>query len=119
MAGSTFTPSYQGLGDNVLRAGFMVAEMGRRAQKVMDRAVATAPVYDGPGEDEHRGRYKASFALSTTDHGGWKGNRAAGIVSNGAPEAIFEEFGVRADRHEPRGQRSRHILRDALGAAGD
>ena len=119
MGGSTFTPSYQGLGDNVLRADFMVAEMGARAQRVMARAIATAPVYSGPGEDEHRGRYKESFSVSTTDHGGWKGNRAAGIVTNDSPESAFVEFGVRPDKHEPHGQRAHATLRNALNAAGD
>lgn len=116
MAASVFTPSYQGLGDNVLRAGFMVAEMRSRAEKVMAFAIATAPVYEGP-DDEHRGRYKASFSVSSTNHGGWKGNRAAGIVTNSAPEAPAVEFGIRPSGHE-RGQGAHATLRRALSAAG-
>lgn len=119
MAGSKITFSYQGIGDNVLRADFMVAEMGRRAQRVMDRAVETAPVYEGDEEDPHRGRYKESFSVSTTTHGGYRGNRAAGIVTNDAPEAIFVEKGLRPSRFHPEGQRAHHTLLNALQAAGD
>lgn len=120
MAGSSFTPSYQGLGDNVLRADFMVAEMGRRIRNVMALAEATAPVYTGPGEDTHRGRYKASYSVSTTDHGGWRSNRAAGVLTDSAPEALFVEVGVRPDEHEPHGQRAHHTMMNALRrGAGD
>lgn len=111
MAGSTFTPSYSGLGNEVLRAGFMVEEMVSRAERVMAEAVATAPVYAGPGHDPHRGRYKASFSVHGTAAGGVKGDRAAGIVSNDAPEAFYVEFGTRNNR-------AHATLRNALNAAG-
>ena len=119
MAGSTYTGSYSGIGE-MLRADFMVEEMGRRAQAVMDQAVATAPVYAGREGDPHRGRYKGSFSMHTTDHGGWKGDRAAGIVTNDSPEAVFVEYGTRAGRYHPEGQRGHHTLLNALrSAAGD
>jgi hypothetical protein len=105
---STYTPSYQGLGDNVLRAAFMVAAMRERAERVKALAEAIAPVYAGP-DDRHRGRYKASFSVSTTDHGGSKGMRAAGIVTNSAPEAFVVEFGTSK-------QRGHNTLRTALAA---
>jgi hypothetical protein len=119
MAGSKMEFSYEGIGENILRADYMVAEMGRRAQAVMDEAVATAPVYEGREDDPHRSRYKESFSMHTTDHGGSKGNRAAGIVSNDAPEAVFVEFGTKPGRFHPAGQRAHATLRNALHAAGD
>lgn len=109
--GSKITFSYQGIGDEILRAGWMVAEMEARAQEVMAYAVATAPVYSGPYPDYHRGRYRNSFSVSSTAHGGYKGDRAAGIVTNNAPEALVVEFGNR-------NQRPHGTLRNALNAAG-
>jgi hypothetical protein len=104
----------------MLRADFMVEEMGRRAQAVMDQAVATAPVYTGTGRDTHRGRYKDSFSVHTTDHGGWKGDRAAGIVTNDAPEAIYVEYKSEHRTGEGvRVQPGHHTLLNALSAAGD
>ena len=120
MAGSVYVGSYAGVGE-MLRADFMVEEMGRRAQAVMDQAVATAPVYTGTGGDPHRGRYKDSFSVHTTDHGGWKGDRAAGIVTNDAPEAIFVEYASKhRTEHGIREQAGHHTLLNALySAAGD
>ena len=106
--GATFTASYAGIGASLLRADFMVAEMERRAEAVKALAEAIAPVYKGP-DDPHRGRYKASFSVSSTDHGGSKGNRAAGIVTNSAPEALVVEFGDSK-------QRGHYTLRTALAA---
>jgi hypothetical protein len=119
VAGSTYKGSYTGIGE-MLRSDFLEAEMGRRAQRVADLAVASAPVYGGPDEDPHRGRYKESFSVSTTGRGGWKKDRAAGIVTNDAPEAVFVEYGVRATKYHPSGQPGHHTLLNALYAgAGD
>jgi hypothetical protein len=120
VAGSKYVGSYSGIGE-MLRADFMVEEMGRRAQAVMDQAVATAPVYTGTGRDTHRGRYKDAFSMHTTDHGGWKGDRAAGIVTNDAPEAVFVEFSSKhPTEHGIRMQPGHHTLLNALySAAGD
>jgi hypothetical protein len=105
---STYTPSYQGVGDNLLRAGFMVAEMEKRAERVRALAEAIAPVYHGP-DDPHRGRYKASFSVSSTDHGGSRGNRAAGVITSSDPQAFLIEFGDSK-------QAGHYTLRTALAA---
>ena len=44
--------------------------MRERAERIKEAAEARAPVYSGPGRDEHRGRYKESFSIETTSHGG-------------------------------------------------
>lgn len=95
----------------MLRAPFMEKEMRRRAEKVAEEARAKAPVGD-PKTDSHSGRYKASFRVDSTRHGGRKHDRAAGIVYNDSPEAFYVEFGT--SRHA-----ARHTLRDALHAARD
>lgn len=119
MGSSTYQSSFAGVGA-MLRSDFMQAEMGRRAQAVMDQAIATAPVYTGTGGDAHRGRYKDAFSMHTTDHGGWKGDRAAGIVTNDAPEAVFVEYSsTHATDHGVRVQQGHHTMLNALQAAGD
>lgn len=120
--GSSITFSYQGIGDNILRADFMVYEMRRRGQMVLDRCIETAPVYEGTGEDPHRGRYKESFSMYTTNHGGSKSNRAAAVITNTAPEALDVEYGA---HHWGKGrtrveiQPGHHTMYNAMGAAGD
>lgn len=109
MAGSTFDASYTGIGE-MLRSTFMLREMARRAEKVRDEAIRSAPV--GKRQDRHPGRYKASFHLEQTTHGGAHGDRAAAYVYNDAPEAFYVEFGTSR-------QQGRHILRNALNAARD
>lgn len=119
MGGSTYTSSYEGVGE-MLRSDFMQAEMGRRAQAVMDQAIATAPVYTGTGRDPHRGRYKDSFSMHTTDHGGWKGDRAAGVVTNSSEEAVFVEYSSTHPTEDGvRVQQGHHTMLNALQAAGD
>lgn len=108
---STLTFSYQAIGDELLRAGWMVGEMTARAEAVMAYAEAIAPVYTGTGWDPHRGRYRDSFSVSSTAHGGYKGDRAAGRVHNDSPEALVVEFGNSR-------QRAHATLRTALNAAG-
>ena len=108
--GSTLTFSYQAIGDELLRAGWMQAEMLARAEEVMAYAVAIAPVYTGRGWDPHRGRYRDSFYTSS-GIGGYKHDRAAGYVHNDSPEALVVEFGNR-------NQRPHATLRTALNAAG-
>lgn len=123
--------SYDGIGQ-LLRSDFMAAEMVRRAQKVADLARSRAPVYSGSGRDPHRGRYKDSFqVLGTRTGGGYRKNRAAGIVINNSPEAVFIEYGTQAhdtrirDRngrertiHVP-AMPARHVLGSSMMAAGD
>jgi hypothetical protein len=118
MAAAEYTPSYSGVGE-MLNAAWMVGEMRARGQAVMDEVEATAPVYDGPSGDPHRGRYKDSFRLEAKDHGGAKGDRAAAYVWNDSPEAAVVEFGFAPTAKRPRGQVAHRTLRNALDAAGD
>lgn len=105
---ATYEASFAGIGE-MLRAGFMVADMEARAEKVAALARATAPVYGGR-DDAHRGRYRADFTVSSTDHGGAKGRRAAGIVTNNDPAAFEIEMGT---SETP----AHYTLRRALAAA--
>lgn len=107
-----FTASYSGIGE-MLVADFMIAEMGARADRVLVRCIETAPVYAGPYQDYHRGRYRDSFrrAEETIKTSGRGTRRALGRVINDAPEAYWVEFGTRNnDAH--------HTMRNALDAAG-
>ena len=104
-----YTGSYSGLGE-MIRSGFMEAEMRGRADRVAALARAIAPVYEGP-DDPHRGRYKGSFVVSSTSRGGWRKNRASGIVTCTDPAALEIEFGT-SEHH------GHHVLRRALAAAG-
>jgi hypothetical protein len=88
---SSFDASYAGIG-KMIRSDYMLAEMMRRGRKVMEEAIATAPV-GKTKNDKHSGRYKASFELRGTHHGGWSRNRAMATVANTAPEAIYVEYG--------------------------
>jgi HK97 gp10 family phage protein len=112
MAGSSMRFSYEGIGE-MLRSPWMEAHMLERANRMKDRAEAIAPVYKGAGTDKHRGRYKASFRTHSVRDGGWRHDRAAGILINDAPEAVFVEFGT---SH----QRAHGTMREAMlsGALG-
>ncbi len=113
MAGSTYKGSYSGIGE-MLRSDFLKAEMRRRGEKVLDIAIAAAPVYHGDEKDYHRGRYKESFSIRDTNEGGSKGNRAACYVENSSPEAPYVEYGGKGHRD------ARHVMRNALmSGAGD
>lgn len=105
---STYTGSYSGIGA-MLRSEMMVSAMAARGERVLARAIGTAPVYKGP-DDRHRGRYKASFSMSTTSHGGSRGNRAAAVIRNSDPTAQYVEFGT-SEEH------GHYTLRNALSAA--
>ena len=119
MAGSKISFSYDAIGSEILRAPWMVEHMKARAQRIKELAESRAPVYDGPGSDPHRGRYKASFRVESTDHGGFKHDRAAGVVINDAPETVFVEFGHRAHGAIP-AQEGQHVLGSSMmAAAGD
>jgi hypothetical protein len=118
MAGSKMSFSYDAIGSEILRADFMVEHMRSRAQQMLTAAWDRAPVYTGEDRDEHRGRYRASLRLESTDHGGVKGDRAAGVVTADSPEAVFVEFGHRAHGRIP-AQEGQHVLGSALMAAAD
>lgn len=99
---SRYRHDYAAFDREVLCADWMVAEMAARAEKVLARAVETAPVdVDG----KHPGLYKASMKTESgikTSANGHK--RAYGRVSNDAPYAVFVEFGGKATpRHRTLG----------------
>lgn len=70
------------------------------AEEIRVRAEVIAPVYEGPGHDDHRGRYKASFHVKSELHAGATHDRAQATVYNDAPEAFFVEFGHRGAEPE-------------------
>ena len=119
MAGSKMSFSYDAIGSEILRADWMVEHMRARAQLMLTAAWDRAPVYTGEDRDDHRGRYRAAFRVETTDHGGYKHNRASASVIAESPEAVFVEFGHRAHGHIP-AQAGQHILGSSMmAAAGD
>jgi hypothetical protein len=89
---ATYTPDHAGIG-RMLRADFMVAEMVRRAEGIRARAEAIAPTGSRAEGDEEPGRYRASFRIRSSDHGGATRDRAEAIVYNDAPSAFWVEFG--------------------------
>jgi len=93
MTGVTFNPNHRGVGE-MLRSDFMQAAMLEHAERIKAVAEATAPV-GRPSEDEHAGRYKASFHVRVHARGGATGDRAEAIVSNDSPEARWVEWGTR------------------------
>jgi bacteriophage HK97-gp10 putative tail-component len=110
--------SFEAIGSEILRADFMVAEMEKRANRIKAEAEARAPVYDGPGRDPHRGRYKESIRVESTDHGGDRHDRAEARAVADSPEAIFVEKGARAYGGIP-ARPGQHIMAQAMMAAGD
>jgi hypothetical protein len=95
---SYYKHNYAAFGAEVLRAGFMHAEMLARAERVKAAAEAIAPVgdpesgwYTGGREP---GEYKASFRVSggVTAYGG-AGTRAFGRVTNVSDHAAAVEYG--------------------------
>lgn len=89
---SDFKPDHAGVG-RMLRSDFMERAMRVKAEGIMARAVALAPV--GRGRDKHPGRYKASFHIRSHSRGGATRDRAEAIVYNDAPEALYVEYGHR------------------------
>jgi hypothetical protein len=111
MPGSRMHFSYEGIGE-MLRSPWMEAHMLERADRMKDHAEAIAPVYQGKS-DKHRGRYKASFRTHSIRDGGWRHDRAAGILINDAPEAVFVEFGT--SRQRAHGTMREAMISGALG----
>lgn len=87
MAG--FVPSYVGIGE-MLRADYMVAEMGARMERVKVEAEATAPYDPNSTDGDH---YKDDFHVEVTDHGGVHHDRAEASCINTNNAAVFVEFG--------------------------
>lgn len=88
---SDYNPDHTGMAE-FLQSGMMQRMVGEVADKIRDRAMAMAPV-GNPIDDEHPGRYKASFHVLVHARGGATGDRAEAIVYNDSPEAIWVEFG--------------------------
>lgn len=118
MTGSKISFSYDGIGQ-LLRSAGMVEHMVSRAGKIKADAEGRAPVYEGPGRDPHRGRYKDSFKVEATPRGGGRHDRAEAKVINDSPEAIWVEKGARAYEGIP-ARPGQHIMAQAMmAAAGD
>lgn len=89
---ATYRHDYVKFGENVLNAGFMVAEMLARGEKVLARAIETAPYYEDDPDHIH---YRDNFVLTGGTHGGEGHDRAFAKVSNrDMPTALFVEFGT-------------------------
>jgi len=103
---STFKPSYSGVGQ-MLRAGFLVADMHARAERVAAAAKANAPFDKDDPDGQH---YVDAFKV-TSGVRHHKTTRAYGRVSNDDQAAVPVEFGnKRTPEHA--------TLRKALDAAG-
>ena len=90
---SEYNPDHLGMG-LLLESEILMRVVERVAQDIMGRAIAMAPVGD-PSEDEHPGRYKASFHIRTHVNGGATSDRVEAVVYNDAPEAVQVEYGHR------------------------
>ena len=90
---SDYTPSEVGMRE-FLNSEMLMRVVERTGEQIMVRAIAAAPVGD-PSEDEHPGRYKASFHLHSHRYGGATGDRVEAIVYNDSPEAVQVEYGHR------------------------
>jgi hypothetical protein len=99
---SSYNPDHVGMGQ-LLRSEGMQRAMLNRADLIMARAIAIAPI---DTHDDHPGRYKASFHTRVHDRGGATHDRAEAVVYNDSPEAIYVEFGHR-------GREPFNTLRDA------
>lgn len=104
---ASYKQSYKGVGE-LLNAGFIRAEMERRAAKVMARAKATAPDATPLGVG-----YTSSFEIEAGTKVSKKGTRRAlARVKNTSPHAIYVEFGGKnLDAHRTLGK----ALREAGG----
>lgn len=89
----TYTPDQIGMAEFLNSPG-MMRLVEHYADKIRDRAEAMAPIGE-PWEDDHPGRYKASFHVRSHRLGGATSDRAEAIVYNDSPEAVFVEYGHR------------------------
>lgn len=107
MARVRYRGSYSGVGEMLVSPG-MQAAMLRVAERIKDRAEATAPVGD-PETDPHAGRYKAAFRVESGVRRR-RTSRAYGRVINDVPEAAEVEWGTTE-------QEAHHTILNALTAA--
>ncbi|HET8589010.1 MAG TPA: hypothetical protein VFM01_05205 [Nakamurella sp.] len=105
---SAFKKNYAGIGE-MLRMPGVEAALREMAERAEAAAVAAAPV--GPADDPHRGRYKASFEVSSGSHGGVHKDRAFGRLENTSEESFYVEYGTSQ-------QEGRHIIRIAAEGSG-
>ena len=103
-----YKPNHRGIGE-MLRSDFMLRHLLLRGEAIIAYGEIIAPV--GDDDDPHAGRYKASFHMRHSSHGGATRDRAEVVVYNDAPEAVFVEWGLRS------GQRPYHTVLRA-GAEG-
>lgn len=89
----SYTPREAGMIE-LLNSQMLLRVVERTGQQIMDRAIEMAPV-GSPIDDEHAGRYKASFHMESHLLGGATHDRAEAIVYNDSPEAKYVEFGHR------------------------
>lgn len=82
----------------ILRDALMVEAMKAHAEVIASRARAIAP--------RDTGEYIDKIRVSTTRRGGIRGDRAAGVVTAGAPHSAAVEFGNSRTR-------GHHVLRRA------
>lgn len=103
---STYKPSYSGVGE-MLRSGFLQADMHARAERVAAAAIADAPFDPDDPDGQH---YRDAFTVTSgIKHA--KTARAYGRVSNSDQAAVAVEFG---NKNTP----EHGTLRKALNAAG-
>jgi hypothetical protein len=100
---SEYKHNYVAFRVEILKAPFMIEEMGARVERGKAAAIASAPVDE---KSRHPGRYKASFEAEVTTR---LHNRATGVLSNTSPEAGFVEFGT---KNNP----ARYVLTRAMEA---
>lgn len=91
MADAIFTLDPVAFGEHVLNADFMEDAMAAFVEGAFFVAVDIAPEYS---EGPHPGRYRGAFHVSHGKYGGEHADRAYGILSNDAPEALAAEFGT-------------------------
>lgn len=103
-----YNPNHKGIGE-MLRSDFILRHLLERGDAIRAYGEMIAPV--GDDEDPHAGRYKASFNMRYSRHGGATRDRAEVVVYNEAPEAVFVEWGLTS------GQRPYHTVLRA-GAEG-
>lgn len=83
-----YKPNHRGIGD-MLRSDMILEHLLRVGEKIRVTAEETAPV----GRDRTAGRYKESFHIRSSHHGGATRDRAEVVVFNDAPEAQYVEWG--------------------------
>lgn len=105
-----FKANSRGVGE-MLRSDMILRHLIMRGERIMAYGEMIAPVGAPDEPDEHSGRYKASFHMRYSRHGGATLDRAEVVVYNDAPEAVFVEWGLLS------GQRPYHTVLRA-GAEG-